>query len=106
MTQCVSHKAVKETQTCACLNKHSTLIVMFVSQTGRLCNHVIFFYSHEVFVDVCSPERPDPPTDLELTDVKKRSVQLTWIPGDDHNSPIQCKCLLCLCSMHFDFVKN
>ncbi|XP_029697859.1 neuronal cell adhesion molecule-like isoform X10 [Takifugu rubripes] len=34
-------------------------------------------------------ERPDPPTDLELTDKKKRSVQLTWTPGDEHNSPIQ-----------------
>uniref|UniRef100_A0A8C2WH97 Neuronal cell adhesion molecule n=1 Tax=Cyclopterus lumpus TaxID=8103 RepID=A0A8C2WH97_CYCLU len=34
-------------------------------------------------------ERPDPPTDLELTDQKKRGVQLTWIPGDEHNSPIQ-----------------
>ncbi|XP_077452368.1 neuronal cell adhesion molecule isoform X12 [Stigmatopora argus] len=34
-------------------------------------------------------ERPEPPTDLELTDLKKRSLQLTWIPGDEHNSPIQ-----------------
>ncbi|XP_061917372.1 neuronal cell adhesion molecule-like isoform X11 [Entelurus aequoreus] len=34
-------------------------------------------------------ERPEPPTDLELTDQEKRSVQLTWIPGDEHNSPIQ-----------------
>nr|XP_046249536.1 neuronal cell adhesion molecule-like isoform X15 [Scatophagus argus] len=34
-------------------------------------------------------ERPDPPTDLELTDKKKRSVQLTWTPGDEHNNPIQ-----------------
>uniref|UniRef100_A0A3Q1CD88 Neuronal cell adhesion molecule n=1 Tax=Amphiprion ocellaris TaxID=80972 RepID=A0A3Q1CD88_AMPOC len=34
-------------------------------------------------------ERPDPPTDLELTDQKKRSVQLTWTPGDEHNSLIQ-----------------
>ncbi|KAM4734193.1 LOW QUALITY PROTEIN: neuronal cell adhesion molecule-like [Anableps anableps] len=33
--------------------------------------------------------RPDPPTDLELTDEDKRSVQLTWIPGDEHSSPIQ-----------------
>ncbi|KAM7003341.1 neuronal cell adhesion molecule-like isoform 11-T12 [Tautogolabrus adspersus] len=33
-------------------------------------------------------EQPDPPTDLELTDQKKRSVQLTWTPGDEHNSPI------------------
>uniref|UniRef100_A0A8C7FXN6 Neuronal cell adhesion molecule n=1 Tax=Oncorhynchus kisutch TaxID=8019 RepID=A0A8C7FXN6_ONCKI len=29
-----------------------------------------------------------PPTDLELTDMKPRSVQLTWIPGDEHKSPI------------------
>ncbi|XP_072242291.1 neuronal cell adhesion molecule-like isoform X13 [Leuresthes tenuis] len=34
-------------------------------------------------------ERPEPPTDLELTDQKKRSVQLTWTPGDEHNSLIQ-----------------
>ncbi|XP_055789317.1 neuronal cell adhesion molecule-like isoform X16 [Salvelinus fontinalis] len=33
-------------------------------------------------------EQPDPPTDLELTDMKPRSVQLTWIPGEEHNSPI------------------
>ncbi|XP_063073732.1 neuronal cell adhesion molecule a [Engraulis encrasicolus] len=33
-------------------------------------------------------ERPDPPTDLELTDQLERSVQLTWIPGDEHNSMI------------------
>uniref|UniRef100_A0AAV2L0Z1 Neuronal cell adhesion molecule-like n=1 Tax=Knipowitschia caucasica TaxID=637954 RepID=A0AAV2L0Z1_KNICA len=33
-------------------------------------------------------EHPDPPTDLELTEPKRRSVQLTWTPGDEHNSPI------------------
>ncbi|XP_071272099.1 neuronal cell adhesion molecule-like isoform X15 [Salvelinus alpinus] len=33
-------------------------------------------------------EQPDPPTDLELTDMKPRNVQLTWIPGEEHNSPI------------------
>ncbi|XP_028815005.1 neuronal cell adhesion molecule isoform X13 [Denticeps clupeoides] len=34
-------------------------------------------------------EYPDPPSDLELTDHRSRSVQLTWTPGDDHNSPIK-----------------
>uniref|UniRef100_A0A8C6UDW1 Neuronal cell adhesion molecule n=1 Tax=Neogobius melanostomus TaxID=47308 RepID=A0A8C6UDW1_9GOBI len=34
-------------------------------------------------------ELPDAPTDLELTEQKKRSVQLTWTPGDEHNSPIE-----------------
>ncbi|XP_061084985.1 neuronal cell adhesion molecule-like isoform X22 [Conger conger] len=33
--------------------------------------------------------QPDPPTDLELSDEQARSVQLTWISGDEHNSPIQ-----------------
>uniref|UniRef100_A0A674CSM4 Neuronal cell adhesion molecule n=1 Tax=Salmo trutta TaxID=8032 RepID=A0A674CSM4_SALTR len=42
---------------------------------------------------VSSPEQPDPPTDLELTDQKPRSVQLTWIPGDEHNSPIYSMCV-------------
>uniref|UniRef100_A0A8C4M2M1 Neurofascin n=1 Tax=Equus asinus asinus TaxID=83772 RepID=A0A8C4M2M1_EQUAS len=30
----------------------------------------------------------DRPRDLELTDLAERSVRLTWIPGDDNNSPI------------------
>ncbi|XP_049330478.1 neuronal cell adhesion molecule isoform X16 [Astyanax mexicanus] len=34
-------------------------------------------------------EKPDAPRDLELTDPGARSVQLTWIPGDEHNSPIK-----------------
>uniref|UniRef100_V9K8B2 Neuronal cell adhesion molecule n=1 Tax=Callorhinchus milii TaxID=7868 RepID=V9K8B2_CALMI len=33
-------------------------------------------------------DRPDPPSDLELTSPLDRSVQLSWIPGDEHNSPI------------------
>uniref|UniRef100_A0A4W5Q926 Neuronal cell adhesion molecule n=1 Tax=Hucho hucho TaxID=62062 RepID=A0A4W5Q926_9TELE len=41
-------------------------------------------------------EQPDPPTDLELTDQKPRSVQLTWIPGDEHNSPIHSMCVYSL----------
>uniref|UniRef100_A0A7N8X8B6 Neural cell adhesion molecule L1 n=1 Tax=Mastacembelus armatus TaxID=205130 RepID=A0A7N8X8B6_9TELE len=38
---------------------------------------------------ILSAEKPDPPTDLELTDHTERSVRLTWIPGDEHNSPTQ-----------------
>ncbi|XP_067110919.1 neuronal cell adhesion molecule a isoform X1 [Osmerus mordax] len=34
-------------------------------------------------------EQPDPPSDLELTEQRDRSVQLTWTPGDEHNSPTQ-----------------
>ncbi|XP_047438423.1 neurofascin homolog (chicken) a isoform X10 [Mugil cephalus] len=34
------------------------------------------------------PDRPDPPMDLELSDPAARTVCLTWIPGNDHRSPI------------------
>ncbi|XP_043943365.1 neuronal cell adhesion molecule isoform X3 [Protopterus annectens] len=33
-------------------------------------------------------DRPNPPVDLELTNRKEKSVQLSWVPGDDNNSPI------------------
>ncbi|XP_075456190.1 neuronal cell adhesion molecule isoform X30 [Ascaphus truei] len=33
-------------------------------------------------------DRPNPPFDLELTDHLERSVQLSWVPGEDNNSPI------------------
>ncbi|CAL8341107.1 unnamed protein product [Lota lota] len=39
-------------------------------------------------VVVLSPDRPDPPMDLDLSDLAVRSVRLTWIPGNDHNSAI------------------
>ncbi|MEQ2180306.1 hypothetical protein GOODEAATRI_000017, partial [Goodea atripinnis] len=44
-------------------------------------------YENHVYLETRG--RPDAPTDLELTDQKKRSVQLTWIPGEEHYSPIQ-----------------
>uniref|UniRef100_A0A8C1XTX9 Neural cell adhesion molecule L1 n=1 Tax=Cyprinus carpio TaxID=7962 RepID=A0A8C1XTX9_CYPCA len=34
-------------------------------------------------------EQPGAPTDLELTDLVARSVQLTWTPGEEHNSRIK-----------------
>ncbi|XP_061730509.1 neurofascin homolog (chicken) a isoform X7 [Nerophis ophidion] len=35
------------------------------------------------------PDHPDPPLDLDLSDPAARSVRLTWIPGNDHRSPIK-----------------
>ncbi|XP_062843146.1 neurofascin homolog (chicken) a isoform X13 [Trichomycterus rosablanca] len=32
--------------------------------------------------------RPDPPQDLELSDLSARSVRLTWVPGNENNSPV------------------
>uniref|UniRef100_A0A8C8EQR1 Neural cell adhesion molecule L1 n=1 Tax=Oncorhynchus tshawytscha TaxID=74940 RepID=A0A8C8EQR1_ONCTS len=34
------------------------------------------------------PDRPDPPTQLQVSDPKDRNVTLSWTAGDDHNSPV------------------
>lgn len=33
-------------------------------------------------------DRPDPPTDLELSDPHERSVRLSWVPGNSNHNPI------------------
>ncbi|KAM6924468.1 neurofascin-like [Xenentodon cancila] len=33
-------------------------------------------------------DRPNPPTDLELSDPYERNVRLSWVPGDSNHSPI------------------
>lgn len=35
-----------------------------------------------------SAGRPDPPLDLDLSDLAARSVRLTWIPGNERRSPV------------------
>ncbi|XP_057217425.1 neurofascin homolog (chicken) a isoform X13 [Triplophysa rosa] len=35
-----------------------------------------------------SAGRPDPPQDLELSDPSARIVRLTWVPGNENNSPV------------------
>uniref|UniRef100_A0AAR2LDG4 Neural cell adhesion molecule L1 n=1 Tax=Pygocentrus nattereri TaxID=42514 RepID=A0AAR2LDG4_PYGNA len=34
-------------------------------------------------------DRPDPPTDLEVSDPSERSVRLTWVPGLSNHSPVK-----------------
>ncbi|KAL7398325.1 hypothetical protein ABVT39_007876 [Epinephelus coioides] len=33
-------------------------------------------------------DRPDPPTNLELSDPYERTVRLSWVPGDSNHNPI------------------
>ncbi|XP_061113347.1 neurofascin-like isoform X2 [Conger conger] len=33
-------------------------------------------------------DRPNAPTDLELSDASERTIRLSWVPGDDNHSPI------------------
>lgn len=62
-------------------------------------NLVVRFTVASIFLFILGPvvtltERPDPPNNLEMTDQTERGVRLTWIPGDEHNSPIESKKLL------------
>lgn len=41
-------------------------------------------------------DRPEPPTNLELSDPYERSVRLSWVPGDSNHNPITGKRQLCL----------
>uniref|UniRef100_A0A3Q1J5G3 Neural cell adhesion molecule L1 n=1 Tax=Anabas testudineus TaxID=64144 RepID=A0A3Q1J5G3_ANATE len=36
-------------------------------------------------------DRPDPPSNLELSDPYERTVRLSWVPGDSNHSPIKGK---------------
>ncbi|KAG7254303.1 hypothetical protein CRUP_038867, partial [Coryphaenoides rupestris] len=33
-------------------------------------------------------DRPNPPTDLQLSDPYERTVRLSWVPGDNNHSPV------------------
>ncbi len=52
----------------------------------RQYRNMMYYYLLVVFN---STEQPGAPADLELTDPGARSIQLTWTPGDEHNSPIK-----------------
>lgn len=55
--------------------------------------HLCVFATSEIWsLPVSSADRPDPPMDLDLSDPAARSVRLTWIPGNDHRSPITGQC--------------
>jgi len=85
---------IKETHSCKpdILFRFGSIFSWHEPSIFSHCNCVLMLWCRAA----SPPERPDSPTDLELTDHKKRSVQLTWIPGDEHNSPIQSRSEVCL----------
>uniref|UniRef100_A0A8C5C685 Neurofascin n=1 Tax=Gadus morhua TaxID=8049 RepID=A0A8C5C685_GADMO len=44
--------------------------------------------SHETSPFSSYADRPNPPTNLQLSDPHERSVRLSWVPGDHNHSPI------------------
>ncbi|XP_028603044.2 neuronal cell adhesion molecule isoform X3 [Podarcis muralis] len=82
------------------VGKHNLTIMNVTDKDGGaytcIANTTLDSVSASAVLTVVAPptappvvyDRPDPPFDLELTDHQERTVQLTWIPGNDNNSPI------------------
>lgn len=83
--------AVSEISKCFCRLLHLvTACYGFIKRKStkkKITDKIFIFFLFFI------PERPDPPTDLELTDQTKRSVVLTWIPGNEYNSHIKSMCV-------------
>uniref|UniRef100_A0A8C1H8Z1 Neural cell adhesion molecule L1 n=1 Tax=Cyprinus carpio carpio TaxID=630221 RepID=A0A8C1H8Z1_CYPCA len=62
----------------------STLIIPEVKEEDE------GIYTCEVIttLDMAEANRPDSPTQIQMTEPKDRSVTLSWTPGDHHNSPV------------------
>uniref|UniRef100_A0A665T9M2 Neurofascin homolog (chicken) a n=1 Tax=Echeneis naucrates TaxID=173247 RepID=A0A665T9M2_ECHNA len=59
----------------------------FAASIPYMC--AFMYLAHLILGKPClSLGPPDPPIDLDLSDPAARSVRLTWIPGNDHRSPI------------------
>ncbi|XP_038636519.1 neuronal cell adhesion molecule a isoform X29 [Scyliorhinus canicula] len=64
------------------------LEVSEVDQGSYTCVVNTTLDTNSATADLTVLDRPDPPADLELTNPQDKSVRLSWIPGDDNNSPI------------------
>ncbi|XP_039507782.1 neural cell adhesion molecule L1.2 isoform X2 [Pimephales promelas] len=69
----------------------STLIIPEVEDDdeGRYtCEVITNLDMAEASGSITIVDRPDPPTQIQMTEPKERSITLSWTPGDDHNSPV------------------
>lgn len=82
------------------------LIVMGTSTYTLILSTCIYFWKYIyicVYMALLS-DRPDPPTDLEISDPTERSVRLTWVPGRSNHSPIKGR--RCTDSSEYDVQKE
>uniref|UniRef100_A0A8C1ZIF0 Neural cell adhesion molecule L1 n=1 Tax=Cyprinus carpio TaxID=7962 RepID=A0A8C1ZIF0_CYPCA len=69
----------------------STLIIPDVKEEDEgtyTCEVITTLDIAEASGSITVVDRPDPPTQIQMTEPKDRSVTLSWTPGDDHNSPV------------------
>ncbi|KAK9954145.1 hypothetical protein ABG768_016241 [Culter alburnus] len=69
----------------------STLIIPDVEEEDEgiyTCEVITTLDMAEASGSITIVDRPDPPTQIQMTEPKERSVTLSWTPGEDHNSPV------------------
>uniref|UniRef100_A0A671TAB3 Neural cell adhesion molecule L1 n=1 Tax=Sinocyclocheilus anshuiensis TaxID=1608454 RepID=A0A671TAB3_9TELE len=69
----------------------STLIIPDVEEEDEgiyTCEVITTLDMAEASGSITIVDRPDSPTQIQMTEPKDRSVTLSWTPGDDHNSPV------------------
>ncbi|XP_051518124.1 neural cell adhesion molecule L1-like [Myxocyprinus asiaticus] len=69
----------------------STLIIPDVEEGDEgiyTCEVITTLDMAEASGSITIVDRPDPPIQVLMTELKERSVTLSWTPGDDHNSPV------------------
>ncbi|XP_051946960.1 neural cell adhesion molecule L1-like [Xyrauchen texanus] len=69
----------------------STLIIPDVKEGDEgmyTCEVITPLDMAEASGSITIVDRPDPPTQVLMNELKERSVTLSWTPGDDHNSPV------------------
>uniref|UniRef100_A0A8C9ZHG7 Neural cell adhesion molecule L1 n=1 Tax=Sander lucioperca TaxID=283035 RepID=A0A8C9ZHG7_SANLU len=59
-----------------------------IDQDSASALYLRVYFVHNNPTNRSKKHRPDPPIDLDLSEAAARSVRLTWIPGNDHRSPI------------------
>lgn len=59
---------------------------------GMIPHEIIHIFASvwplKVMIVCFCEDRPDPPTDLELSDPHERNVRLSWVPGNSNHNPI------------------
>ncbi|XP_050953349.1 neural cell adhesion molecule L1.2 isoform X1 [Labeo rohita] len=69
----------------------STLIIPDVEEEDEgiyTCEVITTLDIAEASGSITIVDRPDPPTQIQMTEPKDRSLTLSWTPGNDHNSPV------------------
>ncbi|XP_056304624.1 neural cell adhesion molecule L1.2 isoform X2 [Danio aesculapii] len=69
----------------------STLIIPEVEEDDKgiyTCEVITTLDMAKASGSITIVDRPDPPSQIQMTELKERRVTLSWTPGEEHNSPV------------------